>query len=140
MKAKFWKSGALAILLGCLSIGNAVNVSATEAAFPYAFNFALGTPASTHHITQTMSVYGSASEYAKAYCTYFTYSGNLPVLTVQSVSATYPTYSVSFTSTSGVGRDMRYYSAIPPTNKAVKFQGKVTEYSTSFTISAKVRG
>lgn len=140
MKAKFLKSGALAILLGCLSIGNAVNVSATEAAFPYAFNFALGTPASTHHITQTVSVYGSASEYAKAYCTYFTYSGNEPVLTVQSSSKTYPTISKNFTGVSVVGKDLRYTEAIPPTNKSVTFKGEVSKYSTSFTISAKVRG
>ncbi len=140
MKAKFWKSGALAILLGCLSIGNAVNVSATEAAFPYAFNFALGTPATTQHITQTVKVYGGASEYAKAYCTYYTYSGNMPVLTVKSASTAFPTTSVSFTSTSVVGKDMRYTNAIPPTNKTVTFKGEVTQYSTSFTISAKVRG
>lgn len=140
MKAKVLKSGALAILLGCLSLGNAVNVAASEAEFPYAFNFALGTPATTHHISQTVEVYGGESRYAKAYCTYYTYSGNMPVLTVQSVSKTFPTTSVSFTSTSVVVKDMRYTNAIPLTDKIVKFQGKVTQYSTSFTIGSKVKG
>ena len=119
MKMKVLKSGALAILLGCLFLGNAVNAAASEEAFQYAFNFALGTPATTQHISQTVKVYGGASEYAKAYCTYFT---------------------VSFTSTSTVGKNMRYYKAIPPTNRTVKFQGQVTQYSTSFTIGSKVRG
>ena len=107
------------------------------------FNYSTKTPTSVHAITQTVEVHGNATSSAYARCTQYTYKGDQPTLAVDSVTAAFPTNSVSFTSTSS-GRAMKYTDAIPLTNGVVTFRGDIDnfndDYSGEFTIAAGVKG
>lgn len=131
--------GFTALMLLCsLFVGNIASAAGYQS-FKYVFNYAPNIPSDAIHLEQTVEVPGNANANAYAKCTAYSYTGNRPVLTVDSASPEYPTPSTSFTGTTSTGQKMRYTSAIPPTNMKVKFKGKVTNYTT-FTISAQVKG
>ncbi|MCD7709408.1 MAG: hypothetical protein LUI02_05990 [Clostridiales bacterium] len=142
-KSKVIKVMALALAF-CLTMGIAQRTVMASTydytSFKYIFNGGSGIPSSATHITQTVEVKSNADEYAYAECTSFSYTGNVPVLTVQSASTDeYPTYSASFTETSE-GKPMKYTKYIPTRGTEVTFKGTVTNYNTYFSISAAVKG
>lgn len=138
-KNKIFKFAAL-MLIFSLFAGSTANAAGYKG-FEYSFNYAPPAPSSTNHVSQTVEVQGNANANAYAKCTSYSYTGNKPVLTVDSISDDFPTNSTSFTGKTpdGQARAMKYTEAIPPTNKKVKFKGIVTNY-TSFIISAQVKG
>lgn len=136
MKSKISKIIVLTLVCAMFVCGT-VN-AADYKSFPYVFNYVPGGPSSVSHITQYVEVQSNVSEYAYAKCTNYSYSGDQPVLTISSVSTDYPTYSASFTGTGT--QSMKYTKSIPVSNKTIKFKGTVTNYSSSFTISASVKG
>jgi hypothetical protein len=108
--------------------------------FPHIFTYAIGMPSNLWYITQEKSVYANADQNAYAKCSTFNYTGSTPVLTVDSIETGFPTNSTSFTGTNTTGKKMKYTNAIPIYGSLVRFKGTVTQYSTSFTISASVKG
>ena len=108
--------------------------------FPTNFTYALGALASTNHVVQYVDVRANAAKAAYARCSQYNYTGNMPVLTVKSESSKYPTLSVSFTAVDNIGKAMQYTTSIPTSGKVVKFTGTVTQYSTSFSLIASVKG
>ncbi|GEM_PF-6979734 len=130
-------TGVSLLLVSCMLAGSTVS-AASYKNFPYLFVCDPKAPTSTYHIKQTVEVYGGQKANAYAKCTQYLSTGNNAVLTVKSVTDSFPTTSVSFTGTSN-GKAMKYKNAIPLAKQKIKFRGTVTKY-TAFTIKAQVKG
>ena len=83
----------------------------------------------------------SGSNFVKAKCTYFSYTGSNPTMTVRSDTNAYPTYSVSFTDTNGGNAKKMYYtSLVPVENMKINFKATINKNELPGALTATVGG